>query len=47
MTVLKTKQIIFILGHLSGLSMIHVFTRQTVREKRVFVSMQLLHFRLV
>ncbi len=37
MTLLKTKQIIFILGHLSGLPTMHVFTRQTMREKRVFV----------
>ncbi len=37
MTLLKTKQIIFLLGHLSGLPTHRVFTRQTMREKRVFV----------
>ncbi len=37
MTLVKTKQMTFILGRLSGLPTIHVFRRQTTREKRVFV----------
>ncbi len=37
MTLLKTKQMTFILGRLSGLPTIHAFRRQTTREKRVFV----------
>ncbi len=50
MTLLKTKRIIFILGHLSGLPTMRVFTRQTMHEKRVFafflLPLQLSHFRL-
>ncbi len=37
MTPVKTKQMTFILGRLSGLPTIHAFRRQTTREKRVFV----------
>ncbi len=37
MTLVNTKQMTFILGRLSGLPTIHVFRRQTTREKRVFV----------
>ncbi len=53
MTLLKTKQMTFILGRLSGLSTIHAFRRQTTREKRVFVFFRLplqlvgLRFRLL
>ncbi len=37
MTLVNTKQMTFILGRLSSLPTIHVFRRQTTREKRVFV----------
>ncbi len=53
MTPVKTKQITFILGRLSGLPTIHAFRRQTTREKRVFVFFRLplqlvgLRFRLL
>ncbi len=53
MTLLKTKQMTFILGRLSSLSTIHAFRRQTTREKRVFVFFRLplqlvgLRFRLL
>ncbi len=36
MTPVKTKQMTFILGRLSGLPTIHAFRRQTTREKREF-----------
>ncbi len=41
MTPVKTKQMTFILGRLSGLPTIHAFRRQTTREKRVFVFFRL------
>ncbi len=41
MTLVKTKQMTFILGRLSGLPTIHAFRRQTTREKRVFVFFRL------
>ncbi len=53
MTPVKTKQMTFILGRLSGLPTIHAFRRQTTREKRVFVFFRLplqlvgLRFRLL
>ncbi len=43
MTLLKTKQIIFFLDHLTGLSTMCAFTRQTEHEKWVFVSFCYLH----
>ncbi len=47
MTLVKTKQMTFILGRLSGLPTIHAFRRQTTREKRVIVFFFRLPLQLV